>query len=117
MDYRRSVKKNQASKYDFVKVKVYLSSQHYYVLSRFLLCRMLTAARIEYGHALRIALDLKKKLVDKPQLDVSQADLQVELFELIRQHGYSQQHVEWYKITAKSVFNIIIAGYHTNKMT
>ncbi|KAI8388274.1 uncharacterized protein BYT42DRAFT_559544 [Radiomyces spectabilis] len=92
--------KNSASKYDFVKVRVHLSEQHYYVLSRFLLCRMLTAARIEYGHALRIALDLKKRLVDKAQLDISQQDLQKELFDLFKDHGYGAAHVQWYKTMA-----------------
>ncbi|KAI8341973.1 hypothetical protein BC941DRAFT_415018 [Chlamydoabsidia padenii] len=89
--------KNSASKYDFVKVRVHLSDQHYYVLSRFILCRMLTAAQINYSHALRMALDLKKQLVDKGQLDVSQQDLQRELFALIEQHGYGSIHIQWYK--------------------
>ncbi|KAI9246267.1 hypothetical protein BDA99DRAFT_527261 [Phascolomyces articulosus] len=89
--------KNTSSKYDFVKVRVHLPNEHYYVLSRFLLSRMLTAARIDYGHALRIALDLKKRLVEKSQLDVSQKDLQKELFGLLKQHGYGEAHVQWYK--------------------
>ena len=67
------------------------------MLSRFLLSRMLTAARIDYGHALRIALDLKKRLVEKSQLNVSQEDLQKELFGLLKQHGYGEEHVKWYK--------------------
>ncbi|KAI9029712.1 hypothetical protein CLU79DRAFT_735633 [Phycomyces nitens] len=92
--------KNSASKYDFVKVRVHLSEQHYYVLSRFLLCRMLMAARIKYGHALRIALDLKKRLVDKAQLNVTQKDLQNELFDLFQQHGYGSEHVQWYRTMA-----------------
>ncbi|CAO3633495.1 unnamed protein product [Cunninghamella blakesleeana] len=89
--------KNSASKYDFVKVRVHLSDQHYYVLSRFILCRMLTAAQIQYSHALRIALDLKKRLVDKGQLDISQQDLQNELFQLFIDHGYGVIHIERYK--------------------
>ncbi|KAG2222279.1 hypothetical protein INT45_006958 [Circinella minor] len=93
--------KNSSSKYDFIKVRVHLHNEHYYVLSRFLLSRMLTAARIDYGHALRIALDLKKRLVEKSQLDVSQADLQKELFRLLREHGYGEEHVKWYKTLEK----------------
>ncbi|KAI8089169.1 uncharacterized protein BX664DRAFT_332348 [Halteromyces radiatus] len=89
--------KNSASKYDFVKVRVHLSEQHYYVLSRFILCRMLTAAQINYVHALRIALDLKKRLVDKGCLDVSQQNLERELFDLIKQHGYGAMHIQWYQ--------------------
>jgi hypothetical protein len=36
------------SKYDFVKVRVYINEKHYYVLSRFLVSRVLTAARVNY---------------------------------------------------------------------
>lgn len=35
-----------SSKYDFVKVRVYLSKTHYYVLSRFLVNRVLTATQV-----------------------------------------------------------------------
>lgn len=62
---------------------------------------MLTAAKIDYNHALRIALDLKKRLVDKEQLDVSQEALQSELFELMKKHGYGTEHVRWYKTMAR----------------
>ncbi|KAI9317529.1 hypothetical protein BX666DRAFT_2026807 [Dichotomocladium elegans] len=92
----RSPQKSSSSKYDFVKVRVHLND-HYYVLSRFLLSRMLTASRIDYGHALRIALDLKKRLVDKGELDVSQEALQHELFRLLKEHGYDSEHVQWYR--------------------
>ncbi|KAK9713736.1 hypothetical protein RND81_06G048100 [Saponaria officinalis] len=39
--------RNASSKYDFVKVKVWLgdNADHYYVLSRFLLSRMLTVTK------------------------------------------------------------------------
>lgn len=93
--------KNSSSKYDFVKVRIHLSDHHYYVLSRFLLSRMLTAARIDYSHALRIALDLKKRLVDKGRFDVSQQELQTELFDLLSHRGYGQEHVHWYRTMAR----------------
>jgi hypothetical protein len=35
-----------SSKYDFVKIKVFLSDEHYYILSRFLVSRVLTATRV-----------------------------------------------------------------------
>ncbi|PWA64380.1 PGK [Artemisia annua] len=40
--------RNGSSKYDFVKVKVWLgdNADHYYVLSRFLLSRMLTVTKV-----------------------------------------------------------------------
>jgi hypothetical protein len=42
--------RNASSKYDFVKVKVWLgeNADHYYVLSRFLLSRMLTVTKVHY---------------------------------------------------------------------
>ena len=41
--------RNASSKYDFVKVKVWLgeNADHYYVLSRFLLSRMLTVTKVQ----------------------------------------------------------------------
>ncbi|XP_074574622.1 uncharacterized protein LOC141831083 [Curcuma longa] len=64
--------RNASSKYDFVKVKVWLgdNADHYYVLSRFLLSRMLTVTKIPNHVAIKIALELKKLLVDNSLLDV-----------------------------------------------
>ena len=38
--------KSNFSRYDFVKVRVYLSAEHYYILSRYLVSRVLTAATV-----------------------------------------------------------------------
>ncbi|KAL9274811.1 2-phosphoglycerate kinase-like protein [Drosera capensis] len=64
--------RNASSKYDFVKVKVWLgdNADHYYVLSRFLLSRMLTVTKIPNHVAIKIALELKKLLIDNSLLDV-----------------------------------------------
>ncbi|KAK4385135.1 hypothetical protein Sango_2637500 [Sesamum angolense] len=74
--------RNTSSRYDFVKVKVWLgeSADHYYVLSRFLLSRMLTVTKIPNHVAIKIALELKKLLIDNSLLDVSQSDLEANLF-------------------------------------
>lgn len=47
-DAAASASRNASSKYDFVKVKVWLgeNADHYYVLSRFLLSRMLTVTKV-----------------------------------------------------------------------
>ncbi|RUS15427.1 hypothetical protein BC937DRAFT_92461 [Endogone sp. FLAS-F59071] len=90
--------KNSSSKYDFVKVRVYLSEKHCYVLSRFLVCRMLTATKVDATHALRIALDLKKRLVEKGNLDVTQRQMEHELFELMRGHGYGMENIRLYRV-------------------
>jgi hypothetical protein len=64
--------RNASSKYDFVKVKVWLgdNADHYYVLSRFLVCRMLTVTKIPNHEAIKISLELKKLLIDNSLLDV-----------------------------------------------
>jgi hypothetical protein len=83
---------------DFVKVRVWLGS-NYHVLSRFLITRLLTvtkvrafeidrrrpaqcAVQIPNSDAVRIALKLKKVLVDQSQFDISQADLEQILFKV-----------------------------------
>ncbi|KAL9249748.1 hypothetical protein AKJ16_DCAP17121 [Drosera capensis] len=62
--------RNASSKYDFVKVKVWLgdNADHYYVLSRFLLSRMLTVTNIPNHVVIKIALELKKLLIDNSLL-------------------------------------------------
>ncbi|XLQ99790.1 hypothetical protein S83_065989 [Arachis hypogaea] len=64
--------RNSSSKYDFVKVKVRLgdNADHYYILFRFLLSRMLTVTNIPNHVAIKIALELKKLLIDNSLLDV-----------------------------------------------
>ena len=63
--------KHSSSKYDFVKVRVWLKdrtadgSEHYYVLSRFLVSRMLAVTQMQYRDSIRLALELKKHLVDR----------------------------------------------------
>ena len=52
-----------ASRYDFIKVRVHVRG-HYYVLSRFLLSRQLNVTSVPAAVAVRVALSLKKHLVD-----------------------------------------------------
>ena len=94
------------SKYDFVKVRVWLGEnwKHYYVLSRFLLSRMLTAARVPQRKAIQIMTQLKKSLVDNNELDVSQRALEAALFDLMRVHGYGEAYVRR--------FSMIRSFYH-----
>jgi 2-phosphoglycerate kinase len=89
------------SKYDFVKVKVYLSDEHYYILSRFLTCRVLTAVKVHYDVAVRIALDLKKQLVDGNQFKTTQLDLERLLFDLLQAHGYGVQTILLYRLMSR----------------
>ncbi|CAL5039268.1 unnamed protein product [Urochloa decumbens] len=95
--------RNATSKYDFVKVKVWLgeNADHYYVLSRFLLSRMLTVTKIPNHVAIKIALELKKLLVDNSLLDVSQSDLEANLFKLMEKRGYGEDYINRYKMMTR----------------
>ncbi|XP_039046857.1 uncharacterized protein LOC120187149, partial [Hibiscus syriacus] len=95
--------RNVSSKYDFVKVKVWLgeNADHYYDLSRFLLSRMLTVTKIPNHVAVKIALELKKLLIDNILLDISQSDLEANLFKLIQWRGYGLAYVNRYKMMTK----------------
>ncbi|XP_050898364.1 uncharacterized protein LOC127105241 isoform X1 [Lathyrus oleraceus] len=95
--------RNASSKYDFVKVKVWLgdNADHYYVLSRFLLSRMLTVTKIPNHVAIKIALELKKLLIDNSLLDVSQSDLEANLFKLMGRRGYGEEYINRYKMMTR----------------
>lgn len=99
----RTGTRNGSSKYDYVKVKVWLgdNADHYYVLSRFLLSRMLTVTKIPNHVALKIALELKKLLIDNSLLDVSQSDLEANLFKLMERRGYGQEYINRYKMMTR----------------
>ncbi|CAM6098838.1 unnamed protein product [Calypogeia fissa] len=92
-----------SSKYDFVKVRVWLgdNSDHYYVLSRFLVSRMLTVTKIPSHVAIKIALELKKLLIDNSLLDVSQSDLEANLFKLMERRGYGAEYINRYKMMTR----------------
>lgn len=99
---KRSIR-NASSKYDFVKVKVWLgdNADHYYVLSRFLLSRMLTVTKIPNHVAIKIALELKKLLIDNSLLDVSHSDLEANLFKLMERRGYGEEYINRYKMMTR----------------
>ncbi|KAI4302834.1 hypothetical protein MLD38_038535 [Melastoma candidum] len=102
-DVAKFTSRNASSKYDYVKVKVWLGDKcdHYYVLSRFLLSRMLTVTKIPNHVAIKIALELKKLLIDNSLLDVSQSDLEANLFKLMERRGYGEEYINRYKMMTR----------------
>lgn len=71
-----------------LQVRVWLrGGQHYYVLSRFLVARTLSAAAVPPAKARKAALALKKRLVDAGVLDVGQEDMEAELFAVLEELG------------------------------
>ncbi|PRW57326.1 P-loop containing nucleoside triphosphate hydrolases superfamily isoform 1 [Chlorella sorokiniana] len=106
-----------SSNYDYVKVKIRLGSQleHYYILSRFLLSRVLTVITLPQHKAVRIALDVKKHLVDQGRLDITQEELEEVLFDILRKKGYGDEYVQRYQMVTrffqqKRPLIVLIAG-------
>jgi 2-phosphoglycerate kinase len=89
-----------SSKYDFVKVKVWLED-HYYILSRFLVSRVLNVTKVDQGDAVKIALELKKRLVDKGNLNCTQAEMENQLFQILQTYGYADEYIYRYRMTTK----------------
>jgi hypothetical protein len=57
------MKRKSYSKSDLVKVKVYLED-HFYILSRFQISRILTLIKVKEKDSIRMTLDVKKMLVE-----------------------------------------------------
>ncbi|GAB4819330.1 hypothetical protein N2152v2_006376 [Parachlorella kessleri] len=101
-----------------VQVKVWLGEDmaHYYVLSRFLISRMLTVTKVPHQKAIKIALAVKKHLVDNDRLDITQAsrgllqlaqeamqqpptnELETILFSVMRSKGFGDAFIKRYKM-------------------
>ncbi|KAG2544239.1 hypothetical protein PVAP13_9NG836700 [Panicum virgatum] len=62
---------------------------------------MLTVTKIPNHVAIKIALELKKLLVDNILLDVSQSDLEANLFKLIEKRGYGEDYINRYKMMTR----------------
>ena len=97
--------KRASSKYDFVKVRVWLSDDdsdtapaHHYVLSRFLVSRVLTVTKMRYHDAIRLALELKKQLVDQQRLDLPQHEMEASLFGLMAVNGYGGEYIRRFRM-------------------
>jgi hypothetical protein len=100
--------KNVSSKYDFVKVRVQLL-HHYYILSRFLVQRMLCVAMVSYKDALRIALRLKKTLVDAELFEIEHSGAFLDPF--FEAFGAVLTHFEWFY----RYYPAILTDYSVNR--
>ena len=87
-----SMKRKTYSKYDIVKVKVYLAD-HFYIFSRFLISRVLTLIKVKEKDAIRMTLDVKKRLVEENKLEISQGELEQMLFDVLLDSGYGEKCV------------------------
>ncbi|KPI87116.1 hypothetical protein ABL78_3828 [Leptomonas seymouri] len=90
-----------SSKYDVIKLKVHLSSAHYYVLSRFLLSKMLMFCRIPEDDAVRISLEVKKHFVNQEQTSITQEELEAYLQSAMTSFGYSEAHTRLFPVVTQ----------------
>lgn len=74
------------------------------------------------SQAVRIALDLKKFLVDDGHFDVQQEELESVLFAIMEQHGYGDEFIRRYKTLsrfhlARRPLVVLICGAPCSGMT
>uniref|UniRef100_A0AAV1T4R2 2-phosphoglycerate kinase n=1 Tax=Peronospora matthiolae TaxID=2874970 RepID=A0AAV1T4R2_9STRA len=100
------VAKRNQSKYDFVKVRVWVED-HVYVLSRYLLCRALVSAKINSRDAVQISLDLKRTLVDLNVTDIGQEQFEDFLYKTMLVFGYGEPQISCYRM---------MSSFHRNRV-
>ncbi|XWS59409.1 hypothetical protein CRYUN_Cryun08bG0119400 [Craigia yunnanensis] len=64
---------------------------------------MLTITKIPNHVAIKIALEIKKLIIDNSLLDVSQSDLESNLFKLMQRRGYGEEYINRCKMITMSV--------------
>ncbi|XLS93980.1 hypothetical protein HN51_069988, partial [Arachis hypogaea] len=62
---------------------------------------MLTVTKIPNHVAIKIALELKKLLIDNSLLYVSQSNLEVNLFKVMERRGYREEYISHYKMMTR----------------
>ena len=80
------------SKYDVLKVRVWLED-HFFIFSRFLVSRILTLNKVPPKDSIRIAMDLKKLLVEEEKFDVTQSEMENYLFQIMRAYNYGDSYI------------------------
>ena len=59
------------------------------------------STQIKSSHALRISLELKKRLVDGHQLDCTQSTMERVIFNLMRTYNYGEEYVHLYSMMSR----------------
>eukprot|EP00871_Galdieria_phlegrea_P001436 jgi/Galph1/2293/GphlegSOOS_G973.1 len=90
-----SKRQTTSSRYDYVKVRIWLGS-NYYVFSRFTVTQLLMLCRVPQNIAQKIALKLKKQLVDQGLLDIQQSEWSQQLFQVAQWFGIKEPTFELY---------------------
>lgn len=102
------------SKFDIMKITVTLGD-HFYVFSRFLVSRILTMNKIPPKDSIRIAMDLKKMLVEEEKFELKQAEIEIYLFRIMSGYNYGEAYINRYQMmsrfyASRAPLLIIIAG-------
>lgn len=102
------------SKYDVLKVRVLLED-HFFIFSRFLVSRILTLNKVPPKDSIRIAMDLKKLLVEEEKFEVKQSEMENYLFQIMRAYNYGDSFVRRYQMVSsfyaqRAPLLILVAG-------
>jgi len=63
--------------------------------------RVLNVTKVDPSDAVKIALELKKKLIDQGSLNTTQTEMENQLFQILQSYGYGNEYISRYRITAK----------------
>lgn len=92
-----------------IKIKI-LRGKNYYFFSRFLLANKLQFIKISEKDAVRIAMNMKKKLASEQLFDVPEEKFEEILYEMLNEGGFSKQ-IDLYQVHSKTKpFLILLAG-------
>lgn len=102
------------SKYDVLKVRVLLED-HFFIFSRFLVSRILTLNKVPPKDSIRIAMDLKKLLVEEEKFEVQQSEMLNYLFQIMRAYNYGDTFIRRYQMVSnfyaqRAPLLILVAG-------
>ena len=102
------------SKYDVLKVRVLLED-HFFIFSRFLVSRILTLNKVPPKDSIRIAMDLKKLLVEEEKFEVKQSEMLNYLFQIMRAYNYGDTFIRRYQMVSnfyaqRAPLLILVAG-------
>jgi hypothetical protein len=103
-----------------VQVRVWLGDRadpgcHSHVLSRFLIARTLMATQVHFSTAVKVALEVKKYLVDTDQLEIGQAQLEAAIFKFMRRRSLPEDCIFQYKLLSafhqrRQALIVLVAG-------
>lgn len=113
-ELNQEVLSKKISKYDVLKVRVWLDD-HFFIFSRFLVSRILTLNKVPPKDSIRIAMDLKKLLVEEEKFEVKQSEMENYLFQIMRAYNYGDFFIRRYQMVSnfyaqRAPLLILVAG-------